>query len=211
MVDFQKFFLIKLQTDRLVWKRGATEMDTKSMIIDKATALFQQKGYIGVGLTEILKACNISKGALYHHFPNGKEELLIACLQALNEEITRDMEDIFGRYPTTREATNAMVEKLTHHFETEGTLKGYTFSSIVSEMAALSDPVRIACAQLYQRMQDIYYKKLVADGYPEDKARSFALMMTASIEGGMMLCLTQKATEPLKVISQVLADSIKGV
>ncbi len=179
------------------------------MIIDTATMLFQLKGYLGVGLNEILKACNISKGALYHHFPNGKEELLIACLEALNETIIKDMEDIFGRYPSTLEATDAMVNQLITHFETEKTLIGYTFSSIVSEMAALSDPVRIVCAQLYQDMQDIYFNKLVADGFSEDKAYSFALMMTASIEGGMMLCLTQKATEPLRVISQALANSLK--
>ncbi|ALC87030.1 transcriptional regulator [Bacillus sp. FJAT-22090] len=179
-------------------------MDTKSLIINIATTLFQQKGYKGTGLNEILKACDISKGSLYHHFPNGKEELLIACLQSLNEEITKDIVDIFDRYPTTQEATIAMISKLIDSFETEGTLTGYTFSSMVSEMASLSDPVRNACAQLYQEIQDIYMEKLVADGFSKDKAQSIALMMTASIEGGMMLCLTQKASEPLKVISQLL-------
>ncbi|MGG3804237.1 TetR/AcrR family transcriptional regulator [Metabacillus fastidiosus] len=44
-------------------------MDTKSLIIEIATNLFQQKGYKSVGVNEILKACNITKGALYHHFP----------------------------------------------------------------------------------------------------------------------------------------------
>lgn len=179
-------------------------MDTKSLIIEVATKLFQQKGYKGVGLNEILKTCNISKGSLYHHFPNGKEELLIACLQSLNEEITKDIVDIFNQYPTTQEATNAMISKLINNFEKEGTLTGYTFSSMVSEMATLSDPVRNACAQLYQEIQDIYMEKLEADGFSKDKAHSLALMMTASIEGGMMLCLTQKASEPLKIISQLL-------
>ena len=37
-------------------------MDTKSLIIEVATKLFQQKGFKGVGLNEIIKACNISKG-----------------------------------------------------------------------------------------------------------------------------------------------------
>ena len=121
-------------------------MNTKSLIIDIATSLFQQKGYKGVGLNEIIKASKISKGALYHHFPNGKEELLIACLQSLDEAITKDIEAIFERYPTTQEATKAMISKLVASFETEGTLTGYTFGSIVSEMASLSEPVRIACA-----------------------------------------------------------------
>lgn len=185
-------------------------MDTKSLIINIATALFQQKGYKGVGLNEILKACNITKGALYHHFPNGKEELLIACLQSMNEAITRDIEGIFERYPTTQEATHAMVEQLIVQLENEGTITGYTFSSIVSEMASLSDPVRTACAQLYLKIQDIYQRKLVADGYMDEKAHSMAVMMTASIEGAMMLCLAQKATEPLRVIADGLLNMLKG-
>ena len=185
-------------------------MDTKSLIIDIATTLFQQKGYRGVGLNEIIKACGISKGALYHHFPNGKEELLIACLQSLNEAITEDIEEIFERYSTTQEATHAMILQLVVNFETEGTIAGYTFSSMVSEMASLSDPVRLACAQLYQKMQDVYLNKLVADGISKDEAYSISLMMTASIEGGIMLCLTQKTSEPLKTISHVLSKLLKG-
>jgi TetR/AcrR family transcriptional regulator, lmrAB and yxaGH operons repressor len=181
-------------------------MDTKSLIIDKATTLFQQKGYIGVGLNEIIRACNMSKGSLYYHFPNGKEELLIACLHSLEDTITKDIKEIFERYPTTKEATEIMIEKLIVNFETEGTITGYTFSSIVSEMASLSDPVRNACAQLYQKIQEIYLNKLLADGYSKDTAYSIAVMMTASIEGGMLLCLTQKTSEPLKIISQSLPN-----
>jgi TetR/AcrR family transcriptional regulator, lmrAB and yxaGH operons repressor len=181
-------------------------MDTKSTIIRNATALFQQKGYIGVGLNEILKSCNISKGALYHHFPNGKEELLIACLQSLNDTIVKDIENIFERYPTTQEAVVAMIEKLIMTFETDGSLAGYTFSSIVSEMAALSDSVRNACAQLYHKIQDIYYQKLTADGLSIEAAYSTALMLAAMIEGGMLLCLAEKSAEPLKGISKLLPN-----
>ncbi len=47
-------------------------IDTKSMIIVIATTLFQHKGYMGIGLNEILKGCNITKSSLYHHFPNGR-------------------------------------------------------------------------------------------------------------------------------------------
>lgn len=185
-------------------------MDTKQMMIDIATTLFQQKGYIGVGLTEILKAGNFSKGSLYHHFPNGKEELLIACLQSMSEAITNDIEQIFERYPTTKEATIAMIEKLIVNFETEGTIAGYTFSSIVSEMALLSEPVRNACSNLYIKMQGIYTNKLITEGFSKEAAKSIALMMNASIEGGIMLCLTQKASDPLKIISHELPNLFRS-
>ncbi|MGE8077329.1 TetR/AcrR family transcriptional regulator [Peribacillus loiseleuriae] len=186
-------------------------MDTKSLIIDIATTLFQKKGYKGVGLNEILKACNVTKGSLYHHFPNGKEELLIACLHSMNEAITMDMEEIFQHYPSTQTATLAMIEKLVVQFDREGTITGHTFSSIVSEMASLSEPVRNACSLLYTKIQGIYSNKLIADGFSKETAHSIALMMTASIEGGMMLCLTQKTSDPLKIVSHVLPNLLKEV
>lgn len=184
-------------------------MDTKSLMVDIATKLFQQKGYKGVGLNEILKACNISKGALYHHFPNGKEELLIACLQSLNEAITTDIESIFQQYVSTHEATHAIIEKLILNIETDGTLTGYTFSSIVSEMASFSEPVRSACGALYEKIQDIYRKKLISDGFSIESASSVSLLMLSSIEGAMMLCLTQKSTDPLKTIGELLPKIVK--
>lgn len=57
----------------------------------------------------------------------------------------------------TQESTNVMLSKLIINIEMKGTLTGYIFSSIVSEIAY-----------------------------------SIALKMTASIEGGIMLCLTEK-------------------
>ena len=78
-------------------------------------------------------------------------------------------------------------------------------------MASLSEPVRKACSDLYTKIQGIYFNKLVADGFSKESAHSISLMMTASIEGGMLLCLTQKTSDPLKVISQVLPNFLKEI
>lgn len=184
-------------------------MDTKSLLIDIATTLFQHKGYKSVGINEILKASNVTKGALYHHFPNGKEELLITCLNGLNEAITTDIEAIFSRHLSTKDAILSMIDKLIHNFEKNGTIIGYTFSSIVSEMATMSEPVRTACSALYENIQNIYYEKLITEGYSNESASAIALLMTASIEGAMMLCLTQKSTTPLKTIATLLPSILK--
>ena len=45
-------------------RRNTMNLDTKSILIDTATTLFQQKGYKNVGLNEILKACNLKRSAL---------------------------------------------------------------------------------------------------------------------------------------------------
>lgn len=185
-------------------------MDTKSLLIETATTLFQQKGYKTVGLNEILKACNVTKGALYHHFPNGKDELLITCLHALKEDITTDIEAIFSKHSSTEKAVISMIEKLVYSFEKDGTITSYTFSSIVSEMATMSESVRTACSELYENIEQIYCTKLLKDGYSDETAAAISLLLTASIEGAMMLCLTQQSTNPLKTIANLLPNLLKS-
>ena len=41
---------------------------------------------------------------------------------------------------STMDAILSMIDKLVHNFEKNGTIIGYTFSSIVSEMATMSEP-----------------------------------------------------------------------
>ncbi|WLV24579.1 TetR/AcrR family transcriptional regulator [Aciduricibacillus chroicocephali] len=184
-------------------------MDTKALLIEEAKNLFQQKGYKGVGLNEILKECEITKGALYHHFPNGKEELLISCLQSMQEEITTDIDMIFQQHSSTLTATKTLVDKLTAELDSGNKIAGYTFSSIVSEISSLSEPVRNACTALYEEIQKIYFKKLLNDGYPEEEAASLSLFMTVSIEGAMTLCLAKDSTLPLSNINAILPRLLK--
>lgn len=184
-------------------------MDTKSLLVDTATKLFQQKGYKGTGLNEILTACHITKGALYHHFPNGKEELLIACLQSLHKVLTADIESIFNQHSSALHAAEAMIEKLIDDIESGAAVTGYTFSSMVSEMASLSEPVRNACSALYEKIQDIYCIRLEKDGFSKEAASSISMFLTASIEGALMLCLAQKSIHPLQTISKTLPRLLK--
>ena len=87
-------------------------------------------------------------------------------------------------------------------------ITGYTFSSVVSEMASFSEPVRYACEGLYDKIQKIYYGKLVTDGFSDAAASNISLFMTASIEGAMMLCLTKKSPEPLRMTSKILIEGV---
>jgi Transcriptional regulator len=184
-------------------------MDKKTFIIEVATALFQKKGYMGVGLNELLQACDISKGAFYHYFPLGKEQLLITCLEALSQMISQDMSNIFDTCDTTQEALTVVINKLIDAYNNDGTIVGYTFTSIVSEMGALSENVRLACDRLYENYERIIARKLEQEGMSADEARQHALFITAALEGGIMLSLTKRTSQPLQIIVQQLGHKLK--
>jgi len=48
--------------------------ETKQEIVRKAAPLFNQKGYAGTSLSDLMDATGLQKGGIYRHF-SGKEEL----------------------------------------------------------------------------------------------------------------------------------------
>jgi AcrR family transcriptional regulator len=55
------------------------DLKSKDNIVKSAFALFLEKGYKEVTIKNIMKATNLSKGAIYHHFAS-KEEIYFATL-----------------------------------------------------------------------------------------------------------------------------------
>jgi AcrR family transcriptional regulator len=61
---------------------------TRERLIDIAARLFARQGYEAVSIETVLRACEISRGALYHHF-SGKEALFIAVLETVETRVAK--------------------------------------------------------------------------------------------------------------------------
>jgi AcrR family transcriptional regulator len=60
--------------------------DTRQRIVDAAMELFWLKGYGSTSIADILSRSQVNSGSLYHFFP-GKQDLLIAVLEAYRDGI----------------------------------------------------------------------------------------------------------------------------
>jgi AcrR family transcriptional regulator len=69
-------------------KAGQREATTKALL-GAARELFAARGYAAVGTEEIVQHAGVTRGALYHHFRGGKEELFRAVLVQLSAETLR--------------------------------------------------------------------------------------------------------------------------
>jgi len=61
-------------------------MNTKKYIIQEALKLFLQNGYDKTSINLIAKECELTKGALYHHFKN-KDEIFIFSIDLFYEKL----------------------------------------------------------------------------------------------------------------------------
>jgi AcrR family transcriptional regulator len=66
--------------------KAAQREATTSALIKVARELFAERGYANVGTEEIVQRAGVTRGALYHHFRGGKEELFRAIVVQISAE-----------------------------------------------------------------------------------------------------------------------------
>jgi len=67
--------------------RARQREQTRRALVRESRRLFAERGYADVGLAEIVGAADVTKGALYHHFPGGKGDLFRAVLADVQREV----------------------------------------------------------------------------------------------------------------------------
>lgn len=57
--------------------RKAESQNTRALAVAAVDALLHQHGYMGVSMDAVAEATGVRKASLYHHFPEGKEALVL--------------------------------------------------------------------------------------------------------------------------------------
>src|SRR3954466_15877587 len=60
---------------------------TRGDLIAAARELFPDRGYANVSVEDIVRRAGVTRGALYHQFPGGKEDLFVAVFDQVETEV----------------------------------------------------------------------------------------------------------------------------
>jgi TetR/AcrR family transcriptional repressor of lmrAB and yxaGH operons len=157
---------------------------TRRRLIDAALLLFRRHGYHGVGVSEILTQSGLSKGSLYHFFPEGKQELGIAVVQDLTERVLAIFEE--SRSPTTELLLRRVGGRISRWMQRTGDGTLAMLASFVVESYGLPG-LRHAVRTAYEQLEQWLRGRLQADGFDKATALERAQLAIALFEGGGML------------------------
>ncbi len=73
--------------------KAAQREATTGALVGAARELFADRGYANVGTEEIVQRAGVTRGALYHHFRGGKEELFRAAVVQVSAETAQRVRD----------------------------------------------------------------------------------------------------------------------
>jgi AcrR family transcriptional regulator len=93
--------------------------DTRALALDTANAMLHEHGYLGVSMEEVAEKIGVSKAALYYHFPQGKEQLILEVAEGEIAKDTKGIEEAITSNKTVRKKLEGIATFVfTYHRQT---------------------------------------------------------------------------------------------
>ncbi len=186
---------------------------TKQFIIEQSASLFNQKGYAGTSIQDILKATGLTKGGLYGNFES-KDEIAIAAFEHAVKVVT----DTIGLRTRVIDNTVDKLKTVVYFYREHlfnPPIKGgcpLLNSSIEADdnYPALREKVVVALKN-WQNHLTYTINKGIRKGEikSEIDAEAFATVFIGIIEGGIMMSRVYKDHKPFDYMSSHLLEKIE--
>ncbi|PAX45790.1 TetR/AcrR family transcriptional regulator [Brunnivagina elsteri] len=82
--------------------------ETKAMIIEKSAALFNQQGYAGSSMSDIMQVTGLQKGGIYNHFTS-KDDLALQAFDFAISQIKQRYREAWGSKQHSIERLQAII------------------------------------------------------------------------------------------------------
>jgi AcrR family transcriptional regulator len=90
-------------------RKPASQTVQRQDILIAAAEVFQARGYEGATMAEIARKVKLTAGSLYHHFPAGKRDLLLAVLNTALDTVTEQLDQIIRENLSSAETLRRMM------------------------------------------------------------------------------------------------------
>lgn len=183
--------------------------DTRQRLLDTSATLFRRRGYTATGLKQIASAGAAPIGSMYHFFPGGKEQLGAEAIARSGRRYDRLIDLVFERSADVADAITTWFRLASDALRRSDYADGCPIATVALEAASTSEPLRIACAAVFDSWLTKITDELVAAGHDPQRARALANFALASLEGAIVLARAGRSTEPLRLTGEVVAEAVR--
>jgi TetR/AcrR family transcriptional repressor of nem operon len=185
---------------------GASEMrkgeQTRREIIRKAAPIFNQRGYDGAALSDLMKATGLEKGGIYRHFENKEQLAAEAFDYAWRETVearTHDLDSIPNSVDRLKQWIRNFVER--RAAVPGGCPLLNTAIDTDDGNSVLRERARKALHGWRDSLVSVIRAGIKArEVRPRVDAKNLATLIISSLEGAIMVCRLERSDESLRAV-----------
>jgi TetR/AcrR family transcriptional regulator, lmrAB and yxaGH operons repressor len=159
---------------------------SRAALIDNAATLFRRQGYAATGLNQILDEAGVKPGSMYHHFPQGKQQLAAAVVDTAGAAIEQLLRRLLATDRSTADIVDRWIDLLVAGLAGDQR-DGCPIEPIATESVNASPLVRAASARAFKGWCTALEDRLRSDGWSGNGAQNVALAVISLIEGALIL------------------------
>jgi TetR/AcrR family transcriptional repressor of lmrAB and yxaGH operons len=177
--------------------------DTRNRMIDATVAMLQRQGVAGTSFTEVLTASGAARGAIYHHFPGGKAQLVAEAAACNGEEVRRHLAGLPAGSP--RAVLDGFLELVRPVVAASAAGGGCAVAAVTVGPDA---PLDVAAAA-FASWTDQLTERLTVSGLAPAAAADLAATLIVLLEGAHILCRASASIEPFDRVARTAAGLVR--
>ncbi|MFC4349101.1 TetR/AcrR family transcriptional regulator [Kordiimonas lipolytica] len=181
----------------------------EAALIHAAAVLFRKQGYAATGTAEILKRSGAPRGSLYYYFPEGKEAIGAAALEAASKVATRTFRELAGSAESPADFVQAYAALLSQWMEKSGFTDGCPVATTVLETVPTSDIITPVAKASFGHWQQAITDMLLSHDWPRARVRATATLILSAFEGALISARVERSSRPILDAADELSILLK--
>jgi AcrR family transcriptional regulator len=181
--------------------------DSRNRMIQSAALLFRENGYSGTGFRDVTAHSGAPRGSLYHHFPDGKEQLAADTVEWAGAVIERRIARA-AQHRDPIAALGIFVDAWREVLEDSNFRAGHPIVAVAAEADA-GPTATAAAAGAFARWQELIARTMLDAGVSRTEARRLATLVVAAIEGAILLRRARRDIRPLRDVHRALEATLR--
>lgn len=180
---------------------------TRQLIIERSAPLFNQKGYAGTSMQDIMAATSLTKGGIYGHFES-KEEIALAAFEHAAGIVIRKISEKVAQQQNAADKLKAIITFYKTYLFSPPVAGGCPVLNTAVEADDTNPLLRASVVKVLNRLHkavaNIVLQGIEAGEFKAGTdAQKFAILFVSMIEGGIMV---SKAYGDNKYLNTVTAQ-----
>ncbi|HLX34274.1 MAG TPA: TetR/AcrR family transcriptional regulator [Candidatus Limnocylindrales bacterium] len=174
--------------------------DARSRMIESAAVLLAMRGVQGTAFSDVLERSGAPRGSIYHHFPEGKDQLVDAAIDLTGTRAIHALDAVAGKPPV--EITRAFLDLWRDVLVRSSLRAGCAVLAVTvaAESPDLLDHAGRIFREWRGRMAELY----VAGGLTAAAAERLATTVVAASEGAVVVSRAERSLEPFELVATQL-------
>jgi TetR/AcrR family transcriptional repressor of lmrAB and yxaGH operons len=156
----------------------------------------RRRGVAGMSFTDVLAASGAARGAIYHHFPGGKAQIIAEAAALNGQDVRAQLAALQADSPGA--VVRAFLATVRPVIEASAVGCGCAVAAITVRAGedADNDALRQIAASAFASWADQLAERFVTAGLAPGAAADLAAMLLALLEGAQVMCRAAGSLEP---------------